>query len=90
LKLLDYLKVGRSIVATDVEANRLILDEKTALLATPNPSAMAAAIISLVSDADRREKMGLQGRKLYETKYNFREYTKRLTACYAFVLNTTK
>ncbi len=90
LKLLDYLKVGRSILATDVEANRLILDEETAVLATPNPSAMATAIISLVSDADRREKMGLQGRRLYETKYNFHEYTKRLAACYAFVLNTTQ
>ena len=37
LKLLDYLKVARSIAATDHPANRLVLDESTALFAAPEP-----------------------------------------------------
>lgn len=86
LKLLDYLKAGRSIAATDVEANRLILNESLAELANPEPVAMAAAIISLIKDADKREAMGREGRKLYENKYNFHNYTKKLAACYKFVL----
>ncbi len=90
LKLLDYLKVGRAIAATDIEANRLILDEKTASLALPKPAEFAQAIISLVKNPAQREKMGKAGRILHETKFNFSEYTKRLAACYEFVLKSRR
>lgn len=86
LKLLDYFKAGRAIVATDVEANCLILNKDLANLADPEPTAMAAAIVSLVEDDGKREAMGRQGRKLYESTYNFHNYTKKIDACYAFVL----
>ncbi|MCL7488545.1 MAG: glycosyltransferase family 4 protein [Desulfobulbaceae bacterium] len=86
LKLLDYLKTGRPIVATDVQANRLILDENSAVFAGPEPHPLAAAIVSLVPDADKRNVLGGNGRKLHETKYNFQEFTKRLAACYKQVL----
>lgn len=85
LKLLDYLKAGRSIVATDVDANRLILNEDLARLAAPEPATMAAAIISLIENPDKRKTMGQKGRKLYESKYNFSNYTKKLKTCYEFV-----
>ena len=85
LKLLDYLKAGQAIVATDVEANRLILDNDIAVLAPPNPSALAQAIVSLVNDPEKRREMGKRGRVLYEQRYNFTQYTKRLAACYAHV-----
>jgi glycosyltransferase involved in cell wall biosynthesis len=85
LKLLDYLKAGRSIVATDVESNRLILDDDLASFAAPEPTAMAAVIISLVENTAKREAMGKKGRKLYENKYNFPNFTKKLKACYEFV-----
>ncbi len=83
LKLLDYLKAGRSIVATDVEANRLILDEETALFAVPETKALAQVMITLIENRDLREKLGKAGRKLYETRYTFAEYTRRLLSCYS-------
>lgn len=86
LKLLDYLKVGRAICATDVESNRLILDSNTAVLARPEPTVMAKALINLVNDEQRREAMGNKGRELHLQRYNFQEYTKRLSNCYDYVL----
>jgi len=86
LKLLDYLKAGRSIMATDVKANRLILNEKLATLAAPTPKDMAEKMISLIEEKDMRETMGREGRKLYESTYNFHNYTEKLAACYTFVL----
>jgi len=83
LKLLDYLKAGRAIVATDVEANRLLLDRETARLAPADPKSLARAMVELVEDPAARNSMGERGRKLYETRYNFREYSKRLADCYA-------
>lgn len=86
LKLLDYLKTGRPVVATDVVANRLILDETTSVLTRPDSVAMAEGIASLLDDRERRGMMGLNGRRLHEKKYNFVEYTKRFAACYEHVL----
>ena len=71
LKLLDYLKVGRAIVATDHEANRLILDETTALLVPLAPEAFADGVAALARDRARREAIGSRGRRLVDEKYNF-------------------
>ncbi|MHB1348501.1 MAG: glycosyltransferase [Desulfobulbaceae bacterium] len=89
LKLLDYLKAGRSIVATDVEANRLILNEETAQFAAPDAQALARAMITLIEDGGRRERFGAAGRKLYESRYTFREYARRLAVCYASLPDQT-
>jgi len=89
LKLLDYFKAGRSIVATDVESNRLILNDDLAGFATPEPTAMASAIVSLVENHDKRKAMGEKGRKLYESTYNFPNFTQKLKACYDFVQTET-
>jgi len=89
LKLLDYFKAGRSIVATDVESNRWILNDDLAGFAAPEPTAMATAIISLVENNDKRKIMGEKGRKLYESTYNFPNFTQKLKACYEFVQTGT-
>nr|NQU90553.1 glycosyltransferase [Bacteroidota bacterium] len=87
LKLLDYLKAGRPIVATNAEANRLILNDDMAIITDPNPVSMASAIISLINDPGRRTAMGKKGKELYETKYNFRIFVEQLRECYQCVLN---
>ena len=71
LKLLDYLKVGRAIVATDHEANRLILDEQTAMLVPIDPAAFAEGVAALARDPARREQIGSRGRRLVDEQYNF-------------------
>jgi len=87
LKLLDYLKAGRAIVATDTESNRLILDEKTAVIVKAEPSAFADGICRLVADENLRIRLGENGRKLITERYNFGEFKKRLGICYEEVLN---
>jgi glycosyltransferase involved in cell wall biosynthesis len=88
LKLLDYLKVGRPIVATDNPANRRILDDTIAVLVEPMPMAFAEAISRLIADEDVRDQMGERGRRLVAEIYNFGEFKKRLGACYAEILDS--
>jgi glycosyltransferase involved in cell wall biosynthesis len=83
LKLLDYLKAGRAIAATDTPANRLILDETTAELAPPEAAAFAAGIVRLLDDPARRAHLAAQGRELIRTRYNFAEFKRLLGECYA-------
>ncbi len=86
LKVLDYFRAGRAIVATDVPANRHLLDEETAALSVPEPSALARVIAGMANQAERREALGLAGRRKYESTYTFALHRKRLAACYEQVL----
>jgi len=86
LKLLDYLKIGRAIVACDNPANRLILDDSNAQLVAPEPDAFAAGIAALAADAALRERLGAAGRRLHLATYNYREYRRRLAEVYRQLL----
>lgn len=87
LKLLDYFKAGGAILATDVEANRLLLDESTACFASANASDFAATLAELANDPTRREVLAAKGHHLIETTYNFEAYRGQLGAVYDQILS---
>jgi glycosyltransferase involved in cell wall biosynthesis len=82
LKLLDYLKGGRAILATDTLANRRIIDEKVAILKDPSPKSFASGLVELTVNAPCRNELGRQGRKLIEKTYNFARFKLLLKNCY--------
>ena len=82
LKLLDYLKAGRAIVATDLDANRLILDEETAVLAAPQDEEFANAIAKLAAEPETRDRLAGKGRSLIDDLYNYGYFKDRLGECY--------
>ncbi len=86
LKVLDYFKAGRSIAATDTEANRLILDEATAKFAAPEAAAFADMLATLAQDAGEREHLARAGRQLIEDTYNFKVYRDSIGELYSQVL----
>ena len=83
LKLLDYLKAGRLIVATDHEANRLILSDDTAILAPIDPKGFADAVMRAVNEPGVRESFSGRGEALLDSKYNYRVFKQGLADCYA-------
>ncbi len=87
LKLLDYLKAARPIVATNNEANRLILDDSFAMLVEPTPPAFAEGISWLTADEDMRLRFGAAGRRLIDEQYNFTEFKRRLAGIYHSLAN---
>jgi glycosyltransferase involved in cell wall biosynthesis len=87
LKILDYYKAGRAIVATDIPANQIILNETTALFSRPDPDSFADQILALALDPDLRQLLGTNGRHLYEQKYSFAAFQKRLEHGYAVLDN---
>lgn len=87
LKLLDYLKAGAAIVATDIRSNRLIVDETTAMLTKPSPLEFADAICSLLDAPRLRDELAKKGRKLIDEKYNFGEFKKLISECYSNLLS---
>ncbi len=86
LKLLDYLKAERGIVATDTPANRLILDDTMALLVPPDAQAFADGICRLADDPKLRSALADNGQRLIRDTYNFEEFRRRLDDAYRSVL----
>jgi glycosyltransferase involved in cell wall biosynthesis len=86
LKLLDYLKAGRAIVATDNQSNRLILDDSNAMLVEPTPEAYAEGIAHLVEEESSRSRLAAKGHSLIATIYNFEQFKDRLKKCYEELL----
>lgn len=82
LKLLDYLKAGRAIVATDVPSNTLILDNQTAVITPPAPEDFAKGICALLDNDDLRARMAKNGKQLSISRYSFKEFKKRMNDCY--------
>lgn len=82
LKLLDYFKAGGAILATDLEANRLILDDTTAAFCDLTPDAFSAALIRLASSPEERARLAGKGRDQIDTLYNFESYTRQLGEVY--------
>ena len=82
LKLLDYLKSGKAILATDNVANRRIVDDNVAVLEQANSKSFAKGMIKLAKNSHFRHGLGLKGRKLTDKIYNYGQFKIQLKACY--------
>jgi len=71
IKIFDYMKAGRAIVATNQVSNRTILDESLSLLTPQTPGHFAEAILRLMHEPKLRDRLATAGRKLVEERYNY-------------------
>ena len=69
LKIYQYLRSGRPIVATRLRTHTQVLDDTTAFLADPTPDAFAAAIAEVLGDPERAALIASRARTLADTKY---------------------
>jgi glycosyltransferase involved in cell wall biosynthesis len=82
LKALDYMKAGKAIVATDIEANRCILNEQTAIFAKPDAGDFSQKIITLLDDPQLLLKLAKAARQEFDKNYRFDLFRKRIGQCY--------
>ncbi len=82
LKLLDYLKAGRCILATDNPANRQILDDTTACFIKPEAPALASEICMLATNSELREALAARGAALMSRAYTYEKFRGRIAAVY--------
>lgn len=83
LKVLDYLRAGRCILAADTEANRLVLDETVARLAPAGAEALAASMGVLADDPDLRKRLGEAGRRRFEERFGFGRFRDAILEVFA-------
>ena len=77
LKIYQYLRSGRPIVATRLLTHTQVLDDDVAFLAEATPEAFGRAILGALADPQRSREVGARARQLAETKYSYEVYLKR-------------
>jgi glycosyltransferase involved in cell wall biosynthesis len=77
LKIYQYLRSGRPIVATRLLTHTQVLDDDVAYLSEATPAGFGAAILDALADPDRARAVGDRARHLAETKYSYEVYLNR-------------
>jgi glycosyltransferase involved in cell wall biosynthesis len=77
LKIYQYLRSGRPIVATNLLTHTQVLDRDVAELTDPTPEAFGAGILRVLGDPDYAARLGRAARSLAETKYTYEAYVAR-------------
>ena len=75
------------VVASNIEGYRDVMTPETGLTVPPgDPAALAAALVALLADENRRCRFGLAARRLAEERYSWEEIGRRLVQVYERVL----
>ena len=74
LKIYQYLRAGRPIVATRLLTHTQVLDDDVAILTAPTAAAFASGILGALADPERSRAIGERARRLAETKYSYEAY----------------
>lgn len=77
LKIYQYLRAGRPIVATRLLTHTQVLTDDVAFLAEATPEAFGAAILSAIDDPVRARTLGARARALAAAKYSDEAYIER-------------
>jgi glycosyltransferase involved in cell wall biosynthesis len=85
LKIYQYLRSGRPIVATRLVTHTQVLDDDTAFLTPATPEGFAEGILTALADRPRARGVGAQAKRLAETKYSYEAYLNRTRQACAYL-----
>ena len=77
LKIYQYLRAGRAIVATRLLTHTQVLDDSVAVLTGATPREFADGIISTLADPAMAMALGTRAAELAATKYSYDAYLER-------------
>ncbi len=81
-KVLEAMALGTPVVTTPAACQALAAQAGVHLLVGDSPPALAQAILSLLSDDDRRDRLGEAGRDYVETHHDWDRIAARLESVY--------
>ena len=85
LKIYQYLRSGRPIVATRLLTHTQVLDDRVSVLTAPTAEGYAEGILSVIEDPASGRAIGERARQLAETKYSYEAYLERTREALAYL-----
>jgi glycosyltransferase involved in cell wall biosynthesis len=86
LKIYQYLRSGKPIVATRLLTHTQVLNDDTAVLTGATAREFASGILAALTDRGRAEALGKQARLMADTKYSYEAYLERTRQACAALL----
>jgi glycosyltransferase involved in cell wall biosynthesis len=80
LKIYQYLRAGKAIVATRLLTHTQVLSDDTAILTGATADEFAAGILAAIADPQRAASIGARAKRLAETKYSDEAYIEKTRA----------
>jgi glycosyltransferase involved in cell wall biosynthesis len=77
LKIYQYLRAGRPIVATRLLTHTQVLDDTVSILTDPTPAGLAGGILRAIADPVAAAELGRRAHDLAETKYSYAAYLEK-------------
>ena len=77
LKIYQYLRSGKAIVATRLLTHTQVLSDETAILTAPTGAEFARGILTALTDRERARLVGRNARELADSKYTEQAYLER-------------
>ena len=77
LKIYQYLRSGRPIVATRLLTHTQVLSDDVSYLTAADAAAFGGGIVAALADPERARAVGARARQLAETKYSYEAYLAR-------------
>ena len=77
LKIYQYLRSGKPIVATNLLTHTQVLDAAVAELTGPTPEAFGAGILRVLRDREHAAALSRAARTLADTRYTYEAYVER-------------
>jgi glycosyltransferase involved in cell wall biosynthesis len=81
-KIMEYMSLGKPIVQFDLAEGRFSAQEASLYARRNDPADLAAKIIELLDDPERRARMGAFGRRRVENELEWRHEVPKLLAAY--------
>jgi hypothetical protein len=77
LKIYQYLRAGRPIVATRLLTHTQVLSDDTAMLTAATPEGLANGLLAVLGDRARADLLARNARQLAESKYTDEAYIEK-------------
>jgi glycosyltransferase involved in cell wall biosynthesis len=90
LKIYQYLRTGKPIVATRLLTHTQVLSDSTAILTDPSPEAFGRGILSALDDRVGAAARGAAARSVAETKYSYEAYLDRTRRACALLADASR
>jgi len=88
LKIYQYLRSGKPIVATRLLTHTQVLSDDTAILTGTSPRELGDGMVAALQDPNRAAAIGTRARELAETKYTYDAYLERTRQACAALLSS--
>ena len=87
LKILEYMSMGKPVVATSMGARGLEVERYKNILIADNPHDFANKIVWLIENPKEAKKIGERARKLVKEKYDWKLIIERVESVYLKITN---